>query len=265
MPLAMSIGTPSRPQGSRFGHSLPHLRRIIGAGALRTGDEGLLAHVSLNDAGMDRVDTNPIALAREFERCRFSEQRNAALRHRIQRVELRADDAGDRGKVDDGAAMLAGLRRFAQCRSRQFGTEEYAGHVHRDQLVPFIEADLLDPFADEDTGVIDQDVELAEPADRKMDGGGPVLLFRHVKVHIFGLCTFSRDDGNSLASANIEHIANHQLGAGFGDQSRSLSANAACGTGDQSNLAIETVHGWSPLLLLPASLRSSSSRGKSQL
>jgi hypothetical protein len=87
---------------------------------------------------------------------------------------------GDRGEVDDGAAMLARLCRFAQCRSGQFGAEEHAGHVHGDQPVPLVQAYFFDPLAHEDARVVDKDVELAEPTGGKLDGGGPVLLLCYV-------------------------------------------------------------------------------------
>ena len=108
MPLAMSSATPEpadRVQGER-GLGAPVSVSLVPLLAGAHG-EGLLAHVGLDEAGMDRVDPDLVALAAELQRRRLGEQRDAALGQRIERIELRADQARDRRQVDDGGTMRA--------------------------------------------------------------------------------------------------------------------------------------------------------------
>src|SRR3984893_13682803 len=112
---------------------------------------------------MDRVDPHPIALAGEFEGRRFGEQRDATLGQRIERVVLRADEPGNRGEVDDGAAMRSLPGALAQSRQRMLGAEEHPGQVDRTEPMPFLEARLLDACAEKEAGIVDEDVEPAEP------------------------------------------------------------------------------------------------------
>ena len=67
---------------------LPCRIDIVGADIAGATDEGLLAHIGLNDTRMDRVDADTVALAGELERGRFGEQGDPAFGHRIERVEL---------------------------------------------------------------------------------------------------------------------------------------------------------------------------------
>ena len=111
--------------------------------------------------------------------------------------------------------MLTGLRGFPQCLSGQSGAEEHAGHVHRDQFVPFGQADLLDPLADEHAGVVDQNVELAKPAGGEVDGGGPVSSF------VTSRCTYSAWPPADVMAATvcasplIQYVADDHIGAGL--------------------------------------------------
>src|SRR5262245_1536435 len=59
---------------------------VVGALLAGAHDEGLLAHVGLDEAWMDRVDPDLVALAAELQRRRLGEQCHAALGQRIERV-----------------------------------------------------------------------------------------------------------------------------------------------------------------------------------
>jgi hypothetical protein len=56
------------------------------------------------------------------------------------------------------------------------GAEEHPGQVDGAEPVPFIEAGLLDAFAEKEAGIVDQDVEPSETGDRRLDRRPPVLL-----------------------------------------------------------------------------------------
>jgi hypothetical protein len=56
---------------------------------------------------------DPVALAREFERCRLGEQSDPAPGRRIEQIVRRADEAGDGSQVNNGAAVRAVLPALA--------------------------------------------------------------------------------------------------------------------------------------------------------
>ena len=60
--------------------------KVVGAQIARAYRKDLIAHISVDRAGMNGVDADPVALAGEFERRRLGEQRNSALGHRIERI-----------------------------------------------------------------------------------------------------------------------------------------------------------------------------------
>ena len=76
------------------------------------------------------------------------------------------------------------LRRFAQRRQAQLGAEEDAGQVDRAEPFPFGEAGGFDILAEKQPGIVDQDVELAEAVEDGGDRGVPILLARHVEMHV---------------------------------------------------------------------------------
>src|SRR5438132_1379462 len=55
---------------------------VVGAEVARPHDEHLIAHFGFGRAGVDRVDANAVALARELECRGFGEERHPALGHR---------------------------------------------------------------------------------------------------------------------------------------------------------------------------------------
>jgi hypothetical protein len=131
---------------------------------------------------MDRVDPHPVTLAGEFEGRRFGKQCHPALGQRIERIELRADEPGNRGQIDDGAAVRALPGAIAQCRQSALGPEKYPGQVDGAEPLPFFEARLLDALAEKEAGIVDQDVEPAETGNRRSYLRRPVLLAGYVEV-----------------------------------------------------------------------------------
>src|SRR5438132_7790910 len=70
------IGHRSHAADWQPGQRLPaRLLDVVGAEIARPHDEHLIAHLGLGRAGVDRVDANSIAFAREFEHCRFGTER----------------------------------------------------------------------------------------------------------------------------------------------------------------------------------------------
>jgi hypothetical protein len=85
-------------------------------------------------------------------------------------------------------------------------------------------------------------------------------------MDVLGLPAGGCDGSDGMASAIVEHVADYQPGTGLGHQSSGLPADATRRTGNEGNLAVETVHivglRFHPLA---ESLRSGISDGKSHL
>jgi hypothetical protein len=96
---------------------------VVAAGLPRARYERLRAHVGLDHAGMDRVDADSPALAGERQGGRLGKQRHAALAHRVQRVELRADEPCHRREVHDRRAVPARLAALGKRRRTRLGAE----------------------------------------------------------------------------------------------------------------------------------------------
>ena len=214
MPLAMSSATPSRPIGCRASVAWRALSVSLVPLLAGAHGEGLLAHVGLDEAGMDRVDPDLVALAAELQRRRLGEQRHAALGQRIERVELRADEARDRGEIDDGGTMRALRSALLEMRQRRARAQHDAGQVHRDQPVPLVERGFLHALADEDAGIVHQHVELAELLHRGVHRGSPARLAGDVERDIERLAARRLDLLRRLPAALVEHVADRHLGAG---------------------------------------------------
>jgi len=202
-----------------------------------------------------QVDPDLVALAGEFERGGFGEEGDAALGQGIERVLRRPDEPGDRGQVDDGAAVRAEASRIAQGRQRELGAEKDAGQIDRAQALPFIEARPLDILAEKKPGVVDEDVELAEAREDCRDGSAPRFFAGHVEMQIKYVAPGAFQGTGGRAAALVEDIGNPDFGAGLDHQPGGLAADAARRAGDQRHLAVKPVHLSSSRTLLPRILR----------
>ena len=134
------------------------------------------------------------------------------------------------------------LRALAQCRQRKLGAEKHAREVDGAEPVPIGERRLLDAHAEKDASIVDEDVEAAETVGDGRDRRGPILLAGNVETRVDRLGPGTLDRSCGFPAALIEHIANCDLCSGLGHEARSLRANAARCPGNQSYLAVETVH-----------------------
>jgi hypothetical protein len=131
------------------------------------------------------------------------------------------------------------LRRFPQRWQAQLSTKKDAGQVDRAKAPPLGEAGGLDILAEKQTGVVDQDVEFAEAVDRRSDSCCPIVLARHVELHIKSRLA---ERVGCLAAAFVEHVADRHLGTGLDHQPCGFCADAARCPRYEGYLAIETVH-----------------------
>ena len=114
-------------------------------------------------------------------------------------------------------------------RQRDARAQHDARQVHGDELVPLVHRGVLDALADEDAGIVHQDVEAAELLHRGVDRGRPARLLRHVEGHEHRLTARRLDLLHRLAAALLEHIADRHFGADARHQFRRFPADAACG------------------------------------
>src|SRR5271166_2124822 len=106
---------------------------------------------------MDRIDADLVAGAGAMERGGLGQEPDRALARAIGRRRRVADDAGDRGEIDDRAA--AGLLHRPH---RLAAAEKRALDIDRVDLAPVGKRRLLDIAENADAGAVDQDIEAAE-------------------------------------------------------------------------------------------------------
>ena len=125
---------------------------------------------------MHGVDADSVL--RALKRRRLGEHANRALRRVVARVHLALpDDAADGRYVDDGAARPLRphpLHRRLRPQKDAIGVDVHDG-------VPSLDGHILDGSADADSGVVDEDIQLAEPLDGGGYGGVPIRLPRDVE------------------------------------------------------------------------------------
>src|SRR4030095_4148051 len=138
---------------------------------------------------------------------RFGHDAHGALRGVVGHVDaVLADEAGDRGDVDDRAP--AGLLHG---RDRVLHTQEDALGVDVHHLVPHGHAHGVGAGA-ADPGVVHQDVELAEGRDGGLHRRLPVGLVGDVDLHEARLTAGLGDVVDDIAPLRLQHVADGDPG-----------------------------------------------------
>lgn len=119
---------------------------------------------------MDRIDPHAVAEARRFKRRRLGEQLHSALRRAVGAESDDADQAGDRGQVDDGATYP----RHPARPHRPLRAEKAAVRIHRHHAAEVGELAIDAQRRSLDAGVVHDDVEPAPAADRGRECALPV-------------------------------------------------------------------------------------------
>jgi hypothetical protein len=109
--------------------------------------------------------------------------------------------------------------------------------------VPIGERHVLQPLAQDDAGVVDEDVEAAEPIEGGADRVRPVLLSRDVEVHVERLAAGRFETAHGLTAALVGHVSDRDLAARLHHQACGLGTDAARGTRNEGDLAVQAVHG----------------------
>src|SRR5260370_16555071 len=112
--------------------------------------------------------------------------------------------------------------------------------------MPIGEGRLFQADAEKDPGIVEEDVEAAETVGDGGNGRTPIPLARHVETSEHRLTAGTLDCPHGIAPALVEHIADRDVGAGFGHQPRSFGADAPRRSGNQRDLSLEPVHCRSP-------------------
>src|SRR6266540_4472577 len=147
------------------------------------------------------------------------------------------DQPGSRGDVDDGAAPS-----LPQSGDGVFRPEKDALDVDRHNAVPVVFGRLLDPFADENPGIVHQDIELAIAPHRRVYGSLPVRLPGDVEMDVCGLAARRMNLRCDRAPVVVEHIAEDHLGALTTKELRFRGPLAPGPATDQGHFPIQPAH-----------------------
>src|SRR5690349_13647021 len=138
--------------------------------------------------------------------------------------------------------MRAALRRLAQYRQCELGAEKDAGQIDSAKAVPIREARLFEALTEKDAGIVDENVELAEAAGDGRDRRDPILLAGDVEMGVKSLGAGTLETPYGFSSALVQHIGDGDPRPAFDHQLGGLCADPTCCSGNQSDLAIESVH-----------------------
>ena len=101
-------------------------------------------------------------------------------------------------------------------------------------------------FTDEDAGVVDEDVELAEALNSRVDGVAPAIFAGDVEGDEEGLAAGVVDFGGDFLTLLMEDVAEDDVGAFFGEEACFGGAHATGGAGDEGDFAFQA-HDFSPM------------------
>ena len=131
---------------------------------------------------------------------------------------------------------------------RQFHEQERRAQIGRHDRIPFLFGHVGEHPIAQDAGVVDEDVEVAELGDRRVDEALGTLPARHV-VGVGDRMASQRTDlgsdllGGSLIAAlavvRPAEVVDDHLGALLGEQQRVLPTDPASGTGDDRDSSVE--------------------------
>ena len=149
------------------------------------------------------------------------------------------------------------------------GPEEHALGVDLHDVVPIVSGGFLDVLAENDGGVVDEDVHLAELLLGGVDGALPVVGAGHVEMEVDRLAAKLADLGFHLHTEVIADVADDHFRAFLGEHPGLGGALAAGAAGDDCNLAFEPhgVASWSASSMFTSAASSSrySSRNRNAM
>src|SRR4030095_1852801 len=197
----------------------------------------LLEHVQvalgLHGPRRDAVHANALAAPGGAELA--GERDDAGLARAVVRHHRRAVDAGDRRKIDDGAAG----RLLHHLAAGPLAAEERAGQVDADDRVPAVGRDVLRLGAERRAGVVHHDVEPAPLLDHAIDHPSPLLLLTHAHrrgERALAEITDGLDDGLEVLEFTR---AERHVRAGAGELDRDGFADAGTAAGDDRGFFLE--------------------------
>ena len=168
-------------------------------------------HGRLDDAGVDGIRPNFVAGVLDGRG--LGEDAYRALGGTVGRRHFAAHQSRHRRDVDDRAA--AGLAHF---RNDGFRAQENPLAVDVHDLVPKFLGGLLHRFGAVDAGVVDQDVQLAEPLHRGSHHVLPVGLAGHVQAQEQALAALLVDFRLHLPPFVLQHVGDDHPRALGGEQ-----------------------------------------------
>src|SRR4029077_3448877 len=159
--------------------------------------------------GPRRYGVDEHAPRRDFARKGFGEPDDAGLARGVMTDGLAADLAELRGNIDDAA--VAPLEHLADERAR---AEEDAAQVDVEDAVPILDRQILDERLGKDSGVVDEDVDPAEPGKRRRRHRPHAPLVAHIRMDEMRFAAVLSDAGENLAGMLLCHsVRDDEAGA----------------------------------------------------
>ncbi|MOA03019.1 hypothetical protein D3C78_1225010 [compost metagenome] len=117
-----------------------------------------------------------------------------------------------------------------------------------DYGIPLLFGNLLDHVVPGEAGVVDDDVDAAEGIQSSLHATVTEVGGGHVAQAGDGIAAESTDFRDHFIGRSLIEVVDHDLGAFFGEFQRDGAADAAAGTGNDGDFALQSTHGMTPVV-----------------
>ncbi|CDN42755.1 hypothetical protein BN871_BW_00270 [Paenibacillus sp. P22] len=192
-------------------------------------------HRRFNVARVNGVGANVVL--RVIDGCRFRQHAHGAFAGGVRAGAAAACQAGDGGDVHNGSAAS-----FDHMRDDVFLTEEDARHIDRHRALPALDGLIQEWNGVGDAGIVDENINLSELGDRRVDDGYPVLFGGNIMLEANRFSAERFDFLHDFLDFFFLEVGDDDLGAFFGEQKGVRFAHAACRACNDGYFAFESVH-----------------------
>ena len=136
---------------------------------------------------------------------------------------------------------MAALTVSEDQRREELDTVDHAAKVHPHRAVPAVEIRIVDVATAADTGVVAQDVYLAEYGHRLVGRAAQLVALTHIDLYAVHVPALPQQLAGLLQMITVE-VGNHDVHAFPQEVLDHAQANAARATGHEGRSALEELH-----------------------
>src|SRR5258707_11840521 len=128
-----------------------------------------------------------------------------------------------------------------------FGAQKRAAHVHRENLIPLVDAYLMGELVDSgDSSVVHQNVRRAKSTDYFLDAGTNLSLIGHIDSNKTRIATRLLDTGRRLFAGRLNDVEHGDTCVFFSEAPSSSFTDTRPSASDNGDLLFKPFHTMSP-------------------